>query len=188
MYRRLAIVDAELDRIGLRHNANYVPMLERLAGSSDIAALKVLADVIEPGNLGLRHRTNPNYAQDTPLNRLVDAARPDSAVARRFGELVDRYARDRRDTAVRDEIREWLGIWAANHKKLTPLIANRRILADAAPVSSALSHIASIAQRSLDGARPQAAETAELDSAQKPLGEVHLAVAPTIRKLAEASR
>ena len=63
MYRRLAYVDAELDQLGVRHNANYRLALERLTGSDDIEALQVLADVLEPGSLGLRHRVNPNYTQ-----------------------------------------------------------------------------------------------------------------------------
>ena len=37
-----------LDWLGLTHNSSYVPMLRRIAGSDDISALKVLADVVEP--------------------------------------------------------------------------------------------------------------------------------------------
>ncbi len=100
MYRRLDAIDPELDLIGLRHNANYPRMLERLAGSNDIEALKTLADVLSPGDLGLRHRVKSDYTQSTPLNRLVDAARPDPPVARRFtdhgGSLRGESARLRR--------------------------------------------------------------------------------------------
>lgn len=175
MYRRLDQVDIELDQLGLTHNNNYRVLLQRLAGSNDIDALKVLADVLEPGPLGLRHRVNPDYSQSTPLNRLVDAARPDSAVARRFSALVDRYLAHRSDTAARDEIRQWLALWARNDAKLRPLIAKRRILQDAAPVSALLSRIAG---------KPQ---EVDLAAAQKPVGEVNLAVAAAIARLGSAA-
>ena len=180
MYRRLDIVDAELDRIGLTQNSAYRLLLEGLAGSSEIDAVRILADVAEPGALGLRHHVNPDYTQDTPLNRFVDAARPDSPAARRFNDLADLYLAKRSDTAARDEIRRWLGIWAANDAKLQPLIARRQILRDAGPVSTALAKIATLA---LNGG---SASDSNLQAAQKPIGEVHIAVAAAIAKLVSA--
>jgi hexosaminidase len=180
MYRRLDIADAELDLLGLTQHTAYRILLEGLAGSSDIGAVKTLADVSEPGALGLRHRVNPNYTQDTPLNRFVDAARPDPPVARHFSDLVDRYVANRNDAAARDEIRRWLALWAANDAKLQPILARRAILRDAGPVSSTLAKIA--AQALGDGSG------ADLEAAQKPIGEVRLAVAPAIAKLIAAGR
>lgn len=168
MYRRLEITDAELETLGVRHNQAYRELLERLAGSSDIAALKTLADVVDPGTLGLRHRVNPNYDQSTPLNRFVDAARPDSAVVRHFAELVDRKD---------PEAKQWLQIWAANDAKLRPLINQRLILKEAGPVSELLSKIAA---QALAGKF----DTPEMKAAQKPVGEVTIAVAQAIAKYA----
>jgi hexosaminidase len=190
MYRRLDIVDSELDQLGLRHNSVYRIMLERLAGSTQIEALKVLADVTEPGDLGLRHHVNPGYTQSTPLNRFVDAVRPDSAVARRFSDLVDRWLRQRADTKLANEIREWLTLWAANDAKLHPLIARRRILSDAGPVSETLAKISAQALAATGGAaqagKLQAQNRAQLDAARKPIGEVRLAVAGAIVRLIQA--
>ena len=160
MYRRLEIVDAELDAIGLQQNQAYRTMLERLAGSSDIAALKTLADVVEPGALGLRHRVHPDYDQTTPLNGFTDAARPDSAVARHFADLVER-----RDP----EARLWLQRWAAI--KVT--------LPEAAPVAELLSKIAT---QALAGQ----ADTPEMKAAQKPVGDLTLAVAVGIARFASS--
>jgi hexosaminidase len=191
MYRRLDIVDSELDQLGLRHNSVYRIMLERLAGSTQIEALKVLADVTEPGDLGLRHHVNPGYTQSTPLNRFVDAVRPDSAVARRFSDLVDRWLRQRADTKLANEIREWLTLWAANDAKLHPLIARRRILSDAGPVSETLAKISAQALAATGGAaqagKLQAQNRAQLDAARKPIGEVRLAVAGAIVRLIQAA-
>ncbi|HWE52300.1 MAG TPA: family 20 glycosylhydrolase [Bryobacteraceae bacterium] len=168
MYRRLEIMDAELDRLGLQQNQAYRLLLERLAGSSDVAALKTLADVVDPGALGLRHRVHPDFDQNTPLNRFVDAARPDSAVARHFAELVDRKD---------PEARRWLELWASNDAKLRPLIDSRQVLGEARQVSELLSKIAA---QALAG---QSA-TPEMKAAQQPIGDVTLAVALAIARFA----
>jgi hypothetical protein len=185
MYRRLEIADAELDRIGLTQNTAYRDLLEGLAGSSEIGPVRVLADVTTPGDLGLRHRVNPNYRQDTPLNRFVDTARPDSAVARHFESAVDRYLSNRGDTAARDEIRRSLTLWAANDAQLRPSIEQRAILRDAGPVSAMLSDIANRALAAMNGATANKS-AADLAAAQKPIGEVRLAVATAIAKLIAA--
>ena len=123
---------------------------------------------------------NPDATQSTPLNRLVDAARPDSAVARHFSGLVDRYLANRNEAASRSEIRQWLTLWAGNDAKLEPLIARREFLKDAAPVSQVLSKIAAEALASAKMNR------AELEAAQKPIGDMRLAVAQAIARLIEA--
>ena len=90
MYQRMEKVSRKLDWLGLTHNSGYAPMLRRIAGSDDISALRVLADVVEPVkdyNRGDQAATEPTSAD--PLNRLVDAARPESLTARRFAEQVD---------------------------------------------------------------------------------------------------
>jgi hexosaminidase len=180
MYRRLDVIDGELDLIGLRHNSNYRLMLERLAGSDGIEPLATLADVLEPGALGQRHHVNPNYAQSTPLNRLVDAARPDSAIARHFGELVDRFVANPNDAAARSEISRWLTLWAGNNARLQPLMEKRQILRDAAPVSAMLAGISALALAGRTGP--------DIQTALKPVGEVNIAVAPAIARLAAMGR
>jgi len=174
-YRRLDAVDIELERLGLQHNASYRPMLEKLAGSRDIAALKTVADVLEPGSLGLRRRVTPNSDQNTPLDRLVDALRPESSVARKFNDLVDRWLANKDDAAAREEVRGWLRLWAANDAKV-------RGVRDAAPASALLSRLASqaLAGQPIIGQRRRAA--------LQPVGDLRLAVAPAILKLGTSLR
>ena len=90
MYQRLAVVSSWLDGLGLTHNSSYAPMLRRIAGTNDIAALKVLADVLEPVKDYTREETAPAPATSaSPLNRVVDAVRPESATARQFADAVN---------------------------------------------------------------------------------------------------
>ena len=111
---------------------------------------------------------HPDYDQTTPLTRFVDAARPDSAIARHFAELVNR-----RDP----EARLWLELWAANDRKLQPLIDHRAILKEAGPVSALLSKIAA-------QALAHHPDTPEMKAAQRPVGDVTLAVAGAIARYA----
>ena len=90
MYQRLAVTSRWLDGLGLTHNSSYAPMLRRIAGTDDIAALKVLADVLEPVKDYTREETAPAPATSlSPLNRVVDAVRPESATARQFADAVN---------------------------------------------------------------------------------------------------
>lgn len=75
MYQRLEVVSRELERVGVTNDSNYTLMLDRLAGTHSPAALKVLADVVEPVKAYAREGAR-EYTSLTPYNRLVDAAGP----------------------------------------------------------------------------------------------------------------
>jgi hexosaminidase len=91
LYDRLAILSHELEDLGLLHESNYVLMLNHIAGPNALEPLKVLAGIVSPVNLGGRIRAG-QYTQQTPLNRLCDAAQPESATARRFQRRIDSLA------------------------------------------------------------------------------------------------
>jgi len=184
MYRRLEVMRRNLDYLGLTHDSTYSKMLERLAGADPVEPLKVLADVLEPAPLGARQRTH-KYTQQFPLNRLVDAVRPDSGVAREFAALVD--AQDR--TALR----RWLTLWRDNDARLHPTLEKSALLAEDVPVSRDLSQLGSIGLKALDfldrKKRPPEAWTDEqkkyLDGAKKLHLELLIAIVPSIQKLVE---
>jgi len=148
--------------------------------------LKVLADVVEPANLGQRTRTH-KYTQQTPLNRLVDAARPESATAREFAALVEGMDQG--------AIRSWLERWRDNDAKLAPALARSFLLEEDMPVSKDLSRMGSIGLAALDYLRSGRHPThqwlreqrAFLDQASKLQFELRIAIAPSIRKLVDAA-
>ena len=191
LYKRLEVIDGELALLGLTQRTGPRMMLERLAGSTDIDALQVLADVTVPGNIGVRFRANKGYTQATPLNRFVDSVTPDSAVARRFGEMVDRYLNHHSDWEARDELRTWLNVWLANDTKVASAVGHRQVAQEVIPASAMLARIAGeglAALAALEAERkltPESLATA-LD-AEKPVGEVLLAVAPHITRLVAAA-
>lgn len=173
MYRRLDEVSGELDRLGLTHRSSYLPMLERLAGPDAVEPLETLADIVQPATFGQRIRTH-RYTQLTPLNRLVDAARPESETAREFAALVDQMEQP--------QIRMWLTRW-------------RDIDRSVHPAAEALSRLGAIGLQALDyldrGKQPPEAWVAEqrefLETLKKPIAEVRLAVVPSIEKLIDAT-
>jgi len=186
MYLRLGAVSAELDRLGLTHRSSYYPMLERLAGGNPVEPLKTLADVVVPATFGKRIRTH-RYTQQTPLVRLVDAARPESDTAREFAALVDRMDRA--------QLRTWLTRWRDNDAELKPTLEKSELLKEDVPVSEALGRLAAIGLQALDdlarGERPAdtwlAQQRAFLETCKKPIAELRIAIVPSIEKLLNAA-
>lgn len=180
MYRRLDWISTYLDRFGLTHNANYTAMLERLSGSKDITALRTLADVVTPGDLGLRHRMKKDYTQQTLLNRFVDTARPDSLVVRNFAQLVEQYSVDKSNAKLQAQIESQLDLWIANDVAIAKLSLKQKDLAEVAPISRNLARLSQLAKSALHGTltRPET-----FRDAKQPVSEVRLTVADAIEKL-----
>ena len=199
MYDRMAAISQRLDWLGLTHNSNYEPMLRRIAGSNDIAPLRTLADVVEPVKDYQREElaVSPPTSLD-PLNRLIDAARPESDTARHFGEMVDAYLKEQAKAAPagnETQIKGWLVQWRDQRNALAPLAANSFFLREAVPISEDLSDLATAGLTALDyldkrQRAPEDWKTKQLsviEQASKPKAQVLLMVAPSIQKLIEAA-
>jgi hexosaminidase len=185
MYRRLDAVSRDLEWLGMTHVSEYEKMLMRLAGGGPVAPVRTLADVVEPVKDYAREAAHP-YDAFAPLNRLVDAARPDSEIVRRFSAQVDRMGAE--DVP---RIREYLTLWRDNHARLAPVMANSALLAEDAELSKELSDIAAAGLEALEknhDAAWIADKLALLDLAKQPKAELLLSVEPAIRKLIESAR
>ena len=152
MYRRLAIVSRRLEEAGLRHEKNRPEMIRRYAG--DVAdpdlseALAILADVVEPVKGYERAVQQPATTQLSPLTGLVDIARPESDVARQFGEEVTEFldltATDRSTAAARAHARLVAWKQVGDYLQSRAADASPRVVAEARPVAAALGNIAAI--------------------------------------------
>jgi hexosaminidase len=201
MYRRLEEVSWRLGWLGLngmsKYESNYVAMLHRLAGSHDIPALRILADVVEPTKDYTRTEVFPQPpVKSTPLNRLADAARPESTVARQFAELVDIYLQSGyKDSAAEAQIRASLFKWHDNDANLQPVLDRSFLLAEDKPLSEDLAALAAAGLAALDSIDknqplPDAWRTEQLavvDRSMKPRANLLVMVAPPIQKLIEAT-
>ena len=188
MYDRMAAVSRDLDWTGVRHRANYGPMLDRLSGERRAPSLQVLADAAEA--LGLGPRRGGQYTTFTPLNRFVDAARPESESVMALERAAGRVAAGSTET---EDIARAFHRWAANDREFQSLAEGHALLLELKPLSRDLAELGEMGLKALDylgAAKPPsgwaAAQLKELDRIRKPDAEVTLAAFRPVRILVEA--
>lgn len=181
MYARMAVVSRSLEWTGVEHRADYEPMLDRLSGGRPAQALRVLADVCEAQGLGPRARAQ-KYTSLTPLNRLVDAARPESETVRAMEAAVAQ-----KRPADMAYLRQQFMQWVENDARFQALAQGNGMLAEALPLSKDLANLGRAGLQMLDGkdvtADWLATESAELTRLMTPQAEVVLAAWRPIAKL-----
>src|SRR6202034_1513064 len=130
MYKRMKAVSYDLEWLGLTHNSVRTEMLERMAGNRDTAALRVLADVVEP----VKDYNRWDDAKGpidfhSPLTRMIDAVSPESDTARQFNDLVENFAQSGyRDKTVEAQIRSYLTNSRENDVRLHPVLEQSFLL------------------------------------------------------------
>jgi hexosaminidase len=199
MHTRMEILGERLEWLGLTHKSYHRQMLQRIAGPSspeEFAALSTLASVVEPVKDYTREETaavEPTSA--TPLNRVVDAVPLESATARHFGELVDKFiAASCHDTAATARLRAELSAWRDNDAKLQPLEERSFLVKAVSATSQDLTTLGAIGLAALDfiakGQRApddwKAQQLAALQQIEKPKGQLLLMPASSVQKLVES--
>jgi len=196
MYQRMEATSHRLDWLGLTHNSGYEPMLRRITGSNGISALRTLADVVEPVKDYTREDTAPVEPTSLlPLNRLIDAAHPESATARQFTDMVDGLLSGKTGPGTKEQIKVLLLRWRDNQASLQPQVNQSFLLKEILPLSQNLTAVASAGLQALDyidrGARAPddwvTAQVSLLQQAQQQQAQLLLMIAPPVQKLVEAS-
>ncbi|HEX9345151.1 MAG TPA: family 20 glycosylhydrolase [Candidatus Acidoferrum sp.] len=200
MYARLEFIGARLEWLGLAHRSVSRNMLQRLAGSSspvEFAALRTLADVIEPVKDYTRGQTAPaEPSSATPMNRVVDAVPLESDAGRRFSDLVDQFlAVACHDPAAEARLRAQLMTWRDNDAILQPLAQRSFLVKEVAATSQDLAALGTAGLAALDAiAKGQPApdswkaqQFAILEQVKKPKAQLLLIPAPAVQKLIEAA-
>jgi hexosaminidase len=196
MYRRLAVVSRELDLLGIPHEREHHLLLERLAANRPIAPLAALAGVLEQVKDYQREESGRVYTSSTPLNRLVDAIRPESNAAREFSNQLDSALAGGSDAhAYRDQLRRWLTRWRDNDAAVEPILEDSFLLQEVIPLSKDLAGVSAAGLEALDyidrNAKPDAEWLSRqhilLASAAKPRAELLLMIVPAVGKLVDAA-
>lgn len=196
MYDRMSWIGDWLDAYDVTHDTEYVPMLQRMAGTDDVSALKALVDVVEPVKGYAREQLATAAPTSlTPLNRVVDAARPESQTAREFSELVDAFVTNAIKPGMEAQIRAALTGWRDNDEKFQSVASKSSIVQEVAPLSQNLSSISASGLRALDlmdrGEKApkewEDQQLAQLQDAFQPKGQVLLMIVPAVQKLIQAS-
>jgi hexosaminidase len=195
MYRRLAVVSVRLEELGLTHEKNQAMMLRRLAGGKDDAALRTLASVVEPVKEYKRYQVRPQTML-SPLTGLVDAARADSAPARRLAADVEALLSDApRFAAHSRDIEDTLTAWRDAGSQLGTSMAGWPSLAEARPLADDLSRVSAAGLEAVSyltrGVAPPAAwrasRLAVLDEAAKPKAALEFPFVASLRELIVAA-
>ena len=197
MYARLNALSRQLEWLGVTHRSSMDLAFYRMAGTNDIAALRTLADAVEP----VKDYTRMDSLKTIwdfrgPLNRLVDIARPESDQARRFRDVVQTYiASGYKDQAAEREIRTRLFAWRDNDARLHSLLAGSFLLNELSPLSEDLSSLGAaglVALDYLDKSAPssnswRAQQLALVERARTAKADLLLRVVEPVQQLIERS-
>jgi hexosaminidase len=195
MYARMEAVSRLLDSLNVQYRSDYEQMLDRLAGDRPVEPVRVLADAVEALGIDDRQAAR-HYSIFVPLNRLVDAARPESEKVRLLEQAAARFAgRPSTTSGEAISLRLTLEQWRDNHALLAPLAKYNALLIEVMPISENLSALASIGLRALDclqtSSKPPESWVLEqqriLNQMEKPQAEVVLAAVRPVRILLEAA-
>jgi hexosaminidase len=184
MYARLESVRRALDWVGVEHDSTYQRMLDRILGSQS-DTLRVLADASEALGIEVR-RDARHYTSEVPLNRFVDAVRPESESVRHLEQAVRAVvANPSASPAALAELEVRFAEWSENDVT-SP--------AELASLSRNLSTVGSLGLKALGYLKggtsaPEgwvSQQIQVLDEARKPNAEVVLAAVRPVRLLLEA--
>ncbi len=197
MYTRLGEVSWRLEWLGLTHRSHEISMLHRIAGEDDIAALRTLANVVEPvKDYARMEGIKGDWDFRAPLNRLVDEANPESETGRQFQNLVHKFIQSKyQDRSAEGELRSLLTIWRDNDTKLHPLLERSFLLREVAQLSEDLSAVGTTGLSALgyldkSEASPEtwrAQQLAQIDTVKAPKADLLITVVAAVRQLIEAT-
>jgi hexosaminidase len=197
MYTRMYAVGLQLESLGLTHNSARDRMLQRMAGTADIASLRVLADVVEPVKDYNRWDDSKGPIDfHAPLTHMIDAVYPESETAREFSALVQQFAQSGyKDRAAEAQIRSLLTLWRDNDAKLRPLLQQSELLQENIPVSQNLAMLAAAGLQALDYVGKgqhepdlwKSQQLAVVEQAKKPVAGLLLMVVAPVQQLVEAA-
>jgi hexosaminidase len=200
MYARMESVSRLLEWTGVQHRANYAPMLERMMGGRPAEPLRVLADAVEGLGLGPRARAG-KYTSLTPMNRLADAARPESESVRAMETAAAKVATNPQGSPAEVALlRREFARWAANDARFRELAAESgpggTLLAELQPLSRDLAALGNAGLKLLDalekGQTPAAAfvaeQTKEITRMERPAAEVNLAAIRPVKVLLKGGK
>lgn len=194
MYRRLAIIEYQLEELGLAHRKNQQMLLRRLAMGADTSALEALVSVIEPVKEYRRYQVRPQTML-SPLTGLIDAAQPDAKDARAFNVAVEGLLAGSNRAGHIAKIRSLLANWRSKEGDLKRLVDSSPALAEARQLSDDFRTLNQMIQEAADALESASKQSSEwrntnvkaLDEVAKPKAGVEFAILLSVRKLVDAA-
>jgi len=191
MYRRLMVMDNNLEELGLTHLTYQNILLTDMVSEPYREALRVLAELLQEDKMFARMALyQPTIYTTTPLNRMVDVARPESYVAYRFGQDVDLWI-GKEDAAARERIIIMLESWSSHHEQLAPAFEGNERLQEVQRHSEHLSQLSALAISALSDPTSQNGKDDEIarliQKASESYGATNLPIVQHVQKLVESA-
>jgi hypothetical protein len=167
-----------------------------MTGGRPTEPLRVLADAVEGLGLGPRARAG-KYTSLTPMNRLADAARPESESVRAMELAAAKVAANPKGSpAEAAMLRREFGRWAANDARFRKLAADSPLLVELLPLSRDLAALGNAGLKLVDAlvtgqalpATFAAAQTKLIARMEKPAAEVNLAATRPVKVLLKGGK
>lgn len=199
MYQRLQAIDAwSTVSVGLQQHAAAAQQMTRLAGTTEIMPLQILAQAVEPAQYYTRQHLKfqaGNYHHFEPLNRFADALGAESNQVRALDMWVDKLVADPEDNSSADSLRHTFARWQSNTPDVLALIDGSYQLKALKPVAENVDKLAGIGLRLTDLVAKQGTLSADevqaiqkqLDEAAQTQDEVVIAAVYPLQKLLRAS-
>ncbi|MDX7987450.1 beta-N-acetylhexosaminidase [Xenorhabdus sp. 12] len=154
MYQRLQAMDTWTTvSVGLQQHASSQRLMTRLANSTNIEPLQILAEAVEPAHYYSRHHAKfkaGNYHQYEPLYRFADALGPESQVVREMDISVTQFLKNKQDWQAEQALRDRLIRWRDNHKAVMKIVRANYMMQDLEPVANDVGEIAELGLVMLD--------------------------------------
>jgi hexosaminidase len=188
LYRRLWMLDFELNDRAIEENTNYMKILARWANDEDLTTVRTLANVYTQvkgykrlmgamlGNGAVR----PNLS--SPMVNIADAVHADSETGWYFRQVIASYL-DKHDAAALEQVKSQLQRWQNNKARFDALAVNSPYLQQIKDLSDELSGAAAIGLAALNSGGNKDDQLKQLQQMEKPSHEVQLAVLPEIEAL-----
>ena len=195
MYRRLAVISLQLEELGLTHKRNQEMLLRRLVRNDDVGPLRTLISVVEPVKEYRRYEMRAQTML-SPLTGAVDAATPDSEVAREFTWMVKEFLNDGpRYQLYRPELSDLLADWQTSGASLGPVIDRSPALKEIKPLAENLSQLGATGLEAISylklGMPPprswRESSLAKVEEAAKPYGALEFVIVSGVRQLVNAA-
>jgi hexosaminidase len=181
--------------LGLMHKKNQEMMLRRLVRNDDVGPLRTLVSVIEPVKEYRRYQMRPQNML-SPLTGVIDAALPDSEMARKFTWMVTEFLNDApRYQLYRAELSQMLADWQTAGASLEPVIDRSPALTEVKPLAQNLTVLGETGLEALSylkfGMPPprewREASLAKVNEAAKPYAALEFAVMGGMKQLVNAA-
>lgn len=187
MYRRLIIMNEELELVGLKHKSNQETILKSMVKKEYFQPLNFLVDYLHEGAFMNRLSLyQPTLYTSTPLNGIVDAASAESYPGYEFNKNVENWL-NTKDEQLKIQIETLLNDWIKNHQSLESLFEANEKVQVIQSHSQHLSSLASLALKKINGKMLTESERSGLNdllvNSKKEFGGTVLSVVPGLENI-----